>query len=160
SAPRETTAAVTGSGLTSAVAAPLPTCYSLRYGSQQTVIGGGVGVASLTRFDEGTALRPSPERPGRPSLAVLVARLVQRTPERLVVLLLAVVVLALTTGATCWANVHGRQAVLADVNENSQLSVAALDIYQSLSDADTTTASAFLVYGSEPTEQRKRYRDD
>ncbi len=75
-------------------------------------------------------------------------------------LLLAVVVLALTTGATCWANVHGLEAVLADVTENSQLSVAALDIYQSLSDADTTMASAFLVYGSEPTEQRKRYRDD
>lgn len=73
---------------------------------------------------------------------------------------MALLLLAFLSAVTGAYDVRDRAALLDDVTGRSgPLSVAALDIYQSLSEADATAASAFLAGGKEPAALRKRYQD-
>ena len=83
------------------------------------------------------------------------------TPGRLLLLLIGLVVLSLTWGvlAALTADQHGSAA--ADVVAVSEpLSLDAEQIFQSLSDADATAATAFLSGGLEPAAARQRYDAD
>lgn len=103
-----------------------------------------------------------PAPPAPPPAVRLVRRLtphVTTTPGRLAVWLAGLVALAFLTGIAGAYDVSDRAALLDDVTDRSgPLSVAALDIYQSLSEADATAASAFLAGGKEPVEMRERYQ--
>jgi hypothetical protein len=72
--------------------------------------------------------------------------------------LVAVSVLA---GVFTAISVQSRSQALDDLAQRSgPLSVAAQDIYRSLSDADATANSAFLALGLEPASVRTRYESD
>jgi hypothetical protein len=89
------------------------------------------------------------------------ARYVQQTPGRLVVLLAVAVVLCLATGIAAALDIGHRRATLTAVTERgSRLMAAAVDLYGSLSDADATSAGAFLAIQPEPADLRKRYDTD
>lgn len=82
------------------------------------------------------------------------------TPRWLGLWLAALVLLALVTGLVGGYQVDGRTTVVDDVALRSgALSTTELELYQSLSDADATAASAFLAGGLEPPEQRRRYEN-
>lgn len=88
-------------------------------------------------------------------------RFLRTTPGLLSALAAALVVLGLTSGLVAVVTIQSRAALVADVSARSgQLSRQAQDIYRSLSDADATAASAFLVGGVEPTALRTRYLND
>ena len=83
------------------------------------------------------------------------------TPGKLRLLLVVLVVLSLAWGvlATLTADQHASAA--ADVvAAREPLTLAAQQIYRSLSDADATAASAFLSGGLEPAAARQRYDAD
>ena len=83
------------------------------------------------------------------------------TPARLRLLLVVLILLSLAWGvlAALTANQHASAA--ADVVAVSEpLSLDAEQIYQSLSDADATAATAFLAGGLEPAAARQRYHAD
>ncbi|MBP2327657.1 hypothetical protein JOF56_008042 [Kibdelosporangium banguiense] len=88
------------------------------------------------------------------------ARYRRRAPGQLTLLLTVLVLLCLTTGAACALDLQRRKDELAGIADRSApLTGAAVDIYQSLSDADATAASAFLLVGGvEPAELRERYQ--
>lgn len=84
---------------------------------------------------------------------------VTTTPGQLRLSLVVLVVLAFLSGIASAYDVRDRAALLDDVTGRSgPLTVAALDIYQSLSEADATAASAFLAGGKEPAALRERYQ--
>jgi hypothetical protein len=86
---------------------------------------------------------------------------VRRTPGRLSLIMVALVVLGLGTGVTGVLGVQDRANLVAGVTAHSgALAVAAQDLYRSLSDADATAASAFLSNGLEPPALRERYQAD
>jgi hypothetical protein len=90
-----------------------------------------------------------------------VNRWARRTEGTLALLLVAVVTLALVTGLTGMLGTGDRDAVLDDIAGHSgPLTVASVEVYRALSDADATAASAFLAGGTEPAELRQRYLDD
>ena len=69
--------------------------------------------------------------------------------------------LTLATGVAGVADVVGRDDQIDDVSNGSgRLGLAALEVYQSLSDADATATSAFLAGGVESPELRDRYDAD
>jgi len=83
------------------------------------------------------------------------------TPGRLWLLLVSLVILSLVWGviAALAAGQHASAATEV-VAVSEPLSLDAEQIYQSLSDADATAASAFLSGGLEPAAARQRYNAD
>ena len=82
------------------------------------------------------------------------------SPRRLWLWLASLVMLAVLTILVGGYQIDGRSTVVDDVALRSgALNTTELDLYQSLSDADATAASAFLAGGLEPPRQRKRYED-
>jgi len=83
------------------------------------------------------------------------------TPSRLRLLLAGLVVLSLAWGVLAALTAEQHASAAADVVAVSEpLSLDAEQIYQSLSDADATAASAFLVGGLEPAADLQRYNAD
>ncbi|MFE9254646.1 hypothetical protein [Streptomyces sp. NPDC006879] len=82
-------------------------------------------------------------------------------PGRLRIIGAVVAGLLLTFGVVTAYQVTDRAAAAEDVVGRSQpLSADAADIYRSLADADTASASGFLIGGQEPREVRERYEQD
>lgn len=83
----------------------------------------------------------------------------RQPPEQFVVVLTVLVLLCLTAGLVGALDIQHRRAMLAQVLDRSgPLTGAAMEIYQSLADADATAAGAFLVGDVEPPLLRERYR--
>ena len=83
------------------------------------------------------------------------------TPGRLWLLLVGLVALCLAWGVLAALTAEQHASAAADVVAVSEpLSLDAEQIYQSLSDADATAASAFLSGGLEPAADRQRYNAD
>ena len=83
------------------------------------------------------------------------------TPGRLGLLLVGLVLLSLAWGVLTSLTAEQHASAAADVVAVSEpLSLDAEQIYQSLSDADATAASAFLSGGIEPAAARQRYNAD
>lgn len=83
------------------------------------------------------------------------------TPRRLWLLLVGLVILSLGWGALAALTADQHASAAADVVTVSEpLSLDAEQIYQSLSDADATVASAFLAGGLEPAAALQRYNAD
>jgi hypothetical protein len=83
------------------------------------------------------------------------------TPGRLRLLLVGLVVLSLAWGVLAGLTAEQHASAAGDVVAVSEpLSLDAEQIYQSLSDADATAASAFLVGGLEPAADLQRYNAD
>src|SRR5215469_7108052 len=84
------------------------------------------------------------------------------TPSRLRLLLVGLVVLSLAWGVLAAVTAEQHASAAADLVAVSEpLSLDAEQIYQSLSDADATAASAFLYPGGlEPAAERQRYNAD
>lgn len=88
-------------------------------------------------------------------------RSVRTTPGRLSVMGSGLVLLALLTGLVGTLMVQGKQSTISDLTEYREpLTAASQEVYRSLSDADATAASAFLVTGTEPQDLRNRYDVD
>jgi hypothetical protein len=83
------------------------------------------------------------------------------TPGRLRLLLVGLVIVSLAWGVLAALTADQHASAAADVVAVSEpLSLDAEQIYQSLSDADATAASAFLAGGLEPAAARQRYNAD
>jgi hypothetical protein len=90
-----------------------------------------------------------------------VTELARTTPGELTILAVALVLVSVLVGVLSAVVVQARSTALDDLTTSSgPLSVAAQDIYRSLSDADATATSAFLAGGEEPADQRARYEND
>jgi hypothetical protein len=116
---------------------------------------------TVTAPDHGTAERRVPAPVGARRLAAGLRQRARRTPDRLTALTVALVLLTAGTGLVAALSVRGRDAALAEASgRSSRLSLAALAVYQSLSDADATAAGSFLAAGAEPPEAGQRYGAD
>ena len=83
------------------------------------------------------------------------------TSGRLLLLLVGLVILSLAWGVLAALTADQHASAAADVVAVSEpLSLDAEQIYQSLSDADATAATAFLSGGLEPAADRQRYDAD
>jgi hypothetical protein len=107
----------------------------------------------------GRAPEPDPPR-GRGRFTEL-NELARTTPGVLTLLAAALVLVSVLVGVLTAIGVQARATALDDLATSSgPLSVAAQDIYRSLSDADATATGAFLAGGEEPAGQRSRYEND
>jgi len=105
-----------------------------------------------------TAKQEPPRPPGR---FTELGELARTTPGVLTILAVALVLVSMLVGVLTAIAVQTRSTALDDLATSSgPLSVAAQDIYRSLSDADATATSAFLAGGEEPADQRARYLND
>jgi hypothetical protein len=111
--------------------------------------------------------QPAPPSAGRPATrpgTPLAARLTDRTrstPGRLTLLMVALSVLAIGAGLAAVIGVAQRSSRIDSViNRSGPLTVAAQDLYRSLSDADAIAANAFLSNGQEPAVLRQQYESD
>ena len=87
--------------------------------------------------------------------------LARTTPVVLTELALALIVIGLLAGVFTALGVQSRAQAVDDLAVRSgPLSVAAEEIYRSLSDADATATGAFLSGGLEPATARQRYEAD
>ncbi|HEX9338532.1 MAG TPA: hypothetical protein VF892_21725, partial [Pseudonocardiaceae bacterium] len=94
-------------------------------------------------------------------LAAGLRRTANTTPGRLSIAMVGLVVLSLLTGVIGLVSIAGRSSTLDDlINHREPVSAAAQQIYRSLSDADATTASAFLTSAVAPATLRDRYQTD
>lgn len=85
-------------------------------------------------------------------------RSVRRSPGRLTVLGVGLVLLALVFGVVGTIAVQGKTDTINElIDHREPLTAASQEVYRSLSDADATSANAFLVIGAEPPELRARY---
>jgi hypothetical protein len=83
------------------------------------------------------------------------------TPGRLSVIAVGLVLLILVTGVVATVSVQGKKNTINDlIDQREPLAAAAQQVYRSLSDADATSASAFLSTGTEPPALRQRYEQD
>ncbi|MFI9815900.1 hypothetical protein [Saccharothrix variisporea] len=83
----------------------------------------------------------------------------RRPPGPLIALAAVLALLCLVSGLLGALDVQHRRAALDDVlQRGGPLTGAALESYQSISDADATAAGAFLVGDVEPPQSRDRYR--
>lgn len=83
------------------------------------------------------------------------------TPGVFIVFTVALVLVSVLVGLFTAVNVQSRAQALDDLAARSgPLSIAAQDLYRSLSDADATANSAFLSGGLEQAEVRARYESD
>jgi|SRR5215470_3637366 len=84
----------------------------------------------------------------------------RQPPGQFTVLLTVLAMLCLAVSLAAVWDIRHRRAVLDRVISNGgPTTKAALEAYRSLSDADATATSTFLVNGVEPPEPRDRYRD-
>lgn len=82
-----------------------------------------------------------------------------RPPGQLTLVAAALALLCLVSGLLGAVDVQQRRAALDDVlQRGGPLTGAAMESYQSISDADATAAGAFLVGAVEPPQLRDRYR--
>jgi hypothetical protein len=111
-----------------------------------------------------TVTAPEADRPTRPTRAERITELgelARTTPGVLSLLTVALVLVSVLVGVFSAVGVQARASALDDLAQRSgPLSVAAQQIYRSLSDADATATSAFLSAGAEPAELRERYAGD
>jgi tetrahydromethanopterin S-methyltransferase subunit G len=99
-----------------------------------------------------------PERVGR---VAEVRALSRTTPGVLILFIAALVVVSVVVGVVTAISVQSRAQALDNLSGRSgPLSVAAQDLYRSLSDADATANSAFLEGGVESKAVRDRYEKD
>jgi hypothetical protein len=99
--------------------------------------------------------------PPSPTLRGSLTAGLRHTPGRLALWLTVLVALALLAGVAAVTGVRQRAAHIDALAErNGPLTVASLDLYRALSDADATAASAFLSGGLEPPALRDRYQAD
>ncbi|GAA5161775.1 MULTISPECIES: hypothetical protein [Amycolatopsis] len=114
---------------------------------------------------------PAPGGAGRSGFAGLLdlpvaaarglTRSVRTSPGRLTVIGVGLVVLALVFGVVGTIAVQGKKDTINDlIDHREPLTAASQEVYRSLSDADATSADAFLVIGAEPPEMRERYDQD
>ena len=108
---------------------------------------------------------PPPARvdePGPPAGRVAELReLSKTTPGVLILFTAALVLVSVLVGVFTAVTVQSRAQALDDLAGSSgPLSIAAQDIYRSLSDADATANSAFLAGGLEAADVRARYDAD
>lgn len=90
-----------------------------------------------------------------------IAEFARRTPGRLSVIAVGLVVLSAVVAVVGAMVVQDRKNTIDGLIEHREpLAAAAQQVYGSLSDADATAASAFLYTGSEPLELRQRYELD
>jgi hypothetical protein len=83
---------------------------------------------------------------------------VRRSPGRLTVIGVGLVVLSLVFGLVGTFAVQGKKDTINElIDHREPLTAASQEVYRSLSDADATSANAFLVVGTEPPELRARY---
>ncbi|KAA9156466.1 hypothetical protein FPZ12_027680 [Amycolatopsis acidicola] len=88
-------------------------------------------------------------------------RSVRTTPGRLTVIAVGLVLLTLVTGIVGTFVVQGKKDTINElIDHREPLTAASQEVYRSLSDADATSANAFLVIGTEPPELRARYDQD
>ena len=100
----------------------------------------------------------APERSGRTGE---LRELAKTTPGVLIVFTVALVLVSVLVGLFTAVSVQSRAQALDDLAARSgPLSIAAQDLYRSLSDADATANSAFLSGGLERAEVRARYEAD
>lgn len=124
--------------------------------------------ATRTSSPGGTESPPDGSRSGfaglldLPAAAVRsVARSAAKTPGRLSVIAVGLVLLSLLTGLVGTIVIGDRKDTINDlIDHREPLAAASQQVYRSLSDADATAASAFLSIGSEPPELRQRYDTD
>ncbi|MDR7275871.1 hypothetical protein [Catenuloplanes atrovinosus] len=101
------------------------------------------------------------ERTTTPALRDRLTGSLRHTPGRLALWMTVLIVLALLAGVAAVTGVRQRAAHLDTLAaRNGPLTLAALDLYRALSDADATAASAFLSGGLEPPALRDRYAAD
>ncbi|MEV0644343.1 hypothetical protein AB0I28_03680 [Phytomonospora sp. NPDC050363] len=126
----------------------------------------GNTMAPLSSHQSGNSTVDIPrQRGGSPSaVRPKASRLLNRTgstPGRLTLLMAVLAFLALASGVAGVADVVSRDDLIDGVSDGSgRLGLAALEVYQSLSDADATATSAFLAGGVESPELRDRYDED
>ncbi|MGH3763164.1 hypothetical protein [Actinophytocola sp.] len=102
-----------------------------------------------------------PDAPTRQGRFTELNELSRTTPGVLTILTVVLVLVSALVGVLTAIGVQTRATALDDLATRSgPLSVAAQDIYRSLSDADATAAGAFLAGGEEPADQRARYQRD
>ncbi|MGW9309301.1 hypothetical protein ACWGPQ_14945 [Saccharomonospora azurea] len=83
------------------------------------------------------------------------------TPGRLSLIVVGLVVLSLLTGLVGTLSMQERDdSVDTLVEHREPLAAAAQEVYRSLSDADATAATAFLIPGTESAALRERYATD
>lgn len=101
---------------------------------------------------------PRQEPPGR---VAELRSLSRTTPGVLILFTAAVVLVSVLVGVFTAVSVQSRAQALDNLaGRSGPLSVAAQDIYRSLSDADATANSAFLAGGLEAADVRTRYEND
>lgn len=84
----------------------------------------------------------------------------RHTPGQLRGILTLLVVLMLGAGVTAVTSILAKDAVIEETTTQSgRLSVAALDLYQALSQADATAASSYLTPGAASEEADHAYRE-
>ncbi|GAB3480228.1 hypothetical protein [Amycolatopsis cihanbeyliensis] len=105
------------------------------------------GLAGLAELPAGAARR--------------IVRATRRTPGRLSLIAVGLVVLALLTGVFGTIAMQDRKGAIDGLVEHREpLAAAAQEVFRSLSDADATAASSFLFTGGEPRQLRERYELD
>ena len=111
-------------------------------------------MALLTR-PQSAAVTPQPAQ-----TATVTSR-TRGTPGRLLILNVVLAVVTALAGLAAAVGVVQRSSALDNVrNRSGVLTVAAQELYRSLSDADATAAQAFLSNGQEPAALRQRYQND
>ncbi|MEJ2856023.1 MULTISPECIES: hypothetical protein [unclassified Saccharothrix] len=101
------------------------------------------------------------ETPTRADVVARVRKAARSPLEQLRGLLVGLVGLCLVTGVVGAVEIADRRTVLTEVTQQSiPLASAALEVYQSLSDADATANSVFLAGERASAEQRTRYLAD
>ncbi|MFI5841288.1 hypothetical protein ACIA8K_16460 [Catenuloplanes sp. NPDC051500] len=99
--------------------------------------------------------------PPAPTLRGSLTAGLRHTPGRLALWMTVLVALALLAGVAAVTGIRQRATHIDALAErNGPLTVASLDLYRALSDADATAASAFLSGGLEPPVLRDRYQAD
>ncbi|MFC9250966.1 hypothetical protein [Amycolatopsis thailandensis] len=83
------------------------------------------------------------------------------TPGRLVLIAIGLALSCLVAGQFGTVTAEDRQVTITGlIDRREPLAAAAQQVYRALSDADATSASSFLVVGSEPVALRQRYERD
>lgn len=108
-----------------------------------------------------TGLEPAGQPAGHGFRAPRFIRLAARTPGRLRIVVVVLVVLGIALGGTSLLDVRHRADLVMQMSGRDGLSaVSVLDIYPALADADASAASGFLASGASRAAWRSRYEND